>query len=431
MPDEQVRLSNLGVFDGDAVLTGLSTIALGDGQIQGVEAAEKESVGGKTTAIDLRGYYALPGLIDAHTHLVGGDVVAGSDNYSASRRTGEPEGMQAFRTVEAAGLTLSRGFTTVRDMSGRDWLDVQFRDAARDGIVDGPDVLASGLGLTITGGHVHMRCVEVDGPDEVRKEVRNHIKRGVDWIKLMGVTGGMATIGRHPLAPQFRPEEIAAATDEAHRGNVRVAAHAHGIEGIRNAVHNGVDTIEHGIYLDDTVAEDMARLGRVLVPTLLNELAYQRALEEGRLPKSAVERRARLASEGFAMPTPEARMALARKHGVRVIAGTDCGGNANCRHGENALEIVMLARSGFSSGEALHAATGGAADALGLPDRGRIAAGHKADIVLTNRNVAADVEALADPETICGVVKSGRLVAADRAVRDRFEAAGIPARRAA
>lgn len=186
-------------------------------------------------------------------------MVQGASDYHASRRTGEAIGMQAFRTVEAARLTLSRGTTTVRDLTGRDYIDVQLRDAFAEGIIDGPRVLTSGLGLTITGGHVHMRCVEVDGPDAVRHEVRNHVKHHVDWIKLMGVTGGMSTLGRHPLAPQFSREEIRAAVDEAHRASCRVAAHAHGPEGIRNAVLEGVDTIEHGIYLDDHAAEIMKR----------------------------------------------------------------------------------------------------------------------------------------------------------------------------
>lgn len=424
MKSGSFRLKNLGAFDGDRVLANLTTITVSDDKIVFVGPSEAPSA---TTAdaveIDMRGYFALPGLIDAHTHLVGGDVVAGAADYATSRRSSESEAMQAFRTVEAGRITLSRGFTTIRDMSGRDYIDIQYRDAVRSGIIEGPDLLASGLGLTITGGHVHMRCVEVDGPDEVRKEVRQHIKRGVDWIKLMGVTGGMATIGRHPLAPQFLPEEIAAATAEAHRANTRVAAHAHGRDGIRNAVLNGVDSIEHGLYLDDATAEEMAKRGTILVPTLLNELTYQTALATGTLSPAAIARRQKLADEGFPLPTPEARIALARKGGVAIIAGTDVGGNAACRHGDNALEIVMLARYGLSATEALNAATGGSADALRLDDRGRIATGKLADLVLTTADVVQDVERLSDPETIAAVFKRGQLVTSLPDVRQRFEAA--------
>jgi imidazolonepropionase-like amidohydrolase len=237
----------------------------------------------------------------------------------------------------------------------------------------------------------------------------------------------MATVGRHPLAAQFLPVEIAAATFEAHRANVRVAAHAHGAEGIRNAVLNGVDTIEHGIYLDDATAEEMARRGTVLVPTLLNDLAFEKAREAGTLPAAAVARRQKLADEGFPMPTPQARVGLARKHGVTVIAGTDVGGNAACRHGDNALEIVLLARAGMSTTEALNAATGRSADALRLTDRGRIASGKLADIVLTTADVVKDVELLADPAAIAAVFKNGRFFTGIPDIRQRIDTAGAHA----
>lgn len=424
MGSQIFRLTNLGVFDGDRSHSDLITITISGDEIVGIGPSAAAKQGAEGVEIDMRGYFALPGLIDAHTHLVGGDVVPGVADYSASRRSSDTEGMQAFRTIEVARKTLSRGFTTVRDMTGRDFIDIQYREAVRSGIIQGPDLLASGIGLTITGGHVHMRCVEVDGPHEVRKEVRRHIKQGVDWIKLMGVTGGMATIGRHPLAAQFLPEEIAAATGEAHRANTRVAAHAHGIEGIRNAVLNGVDSIEHGIYLDDETAEEMAKRGTILVPTLLNDLTYQTALAAGTLSPAAIARRRKLADEGFPIPTTEERVGLARKHGVTVIAGTDVGGNAACRHGDNALEIVMLARSGMSATEALHAATGGSADALHLFDRGRLAAGKLADLVLTTVDVAQDVERLSDPSIIAAVFKRGQLFTSVPDIRRRFDAAG-------
>jgi imidazolonepropionase-like amidohydrolase len=427
MNEPTFRLTNLGVFDGDTSLAGLTTVTVSGDRIVDVGPSDAPVSGTDAIEIDMRGYFALPGMIDAHTHLVGGDVMAGVADYATSRRTSEQEGMQAFRTVEAARKTLSRGITTVRDMTGRDYIDIQYREAVRSGVIEGPDLLASGIGLTITGGHVHMRCIEVDGVDEVRKETRRHIRAGVDWLKLMGVTGGMATVGRHPLSAQFLPEEIAAATFEAHRANVRVAAHAHGAEGIRNAVLNGVDTIEHGIYLDDATAEEMARRGTILVPTLLNDLAFERARDAGTLPAAAIARRQKLADEGFPMPTPQARVALALKHGVTVIAGTDVGGNAACRHGDNALEIVMLARAGMSAIDALAAATGRSADALKLDDRGRIAPGKLADLVLTTSDVALDVERLGDPATIAAVFKRGRLFVGLPDVRRRLDTAGVHA----
>lgn len=410
MTGPAIRLTNLRIFDGDAFRSDLTSITVSDGIITAVEPTAALPDTG-SVRLDMRGLYALPGMIDAHTHLIAGEGA------------GEGEAMGAFRTINGARKMLARGVTTVRDMSARDWMDLQYRDAVREDLLDGPDMFASGRGLTITGGNVHQRCVEVDGPDEVRKQIRHHIKKGVDWIKLMGVTGAMSTTDRHPLAAQFRPEEIEAACDEAHRAGYRVAAHALGLDGIRNAVLGGVDTIEHGIYLDDAVAEEMARRGRVLVPTLLNDLAFERARTAGKLSASSIARRQKLADEGLKLPTPEARMALARKHGVTVITGSDIGGNPNSHHGESALEIILLARTGYSTTEALHAATGGAADALGMGDRGRIAVGKRADIVLVTKDLSVDVEPLSDAETIAAVFKLGQLVAANNDVQRKLEIA--------
>lgn len=408
MTAQKISLTNLRIFDGDSFCPDLTMITVCNGIISAVEPAEL-STGCDSDQIDMRGLYALPGMIDAHTHLIAGEG------------RGEGDAMGAFRTFECARKTLACGVTTVRDMSARNWLDLQYRDAVREGVIMGPDLFASGRGLTITGGNVHQRCVEVDGPDEVRKEIRRHIKMGVDWIKLMGVTGALSSAVRHPLAPQFRRDEIAAGCDEAHRAGYRVAAHAHGLDGIRNAVLGGVDTIEHGIYLDDVVAEEMVRRGCALVPTFMNDLAFERAHAAGKVPARSIARRQKLADEGLPLPTPEARMALARKHGVTVIAGTDIGGNPNSHHGENALEVILLARTGFSATEALRAATGGAADALGMHDRGRLAVGKRADIVLATKDLSADVEWLARADTIAAVFKEGQIAFANDDVSEKLK----------
>lgn len=404
-------LHNATVFDGWDIHPATSIKVVGQFITEVASSTSKPASTHEDTVteIDLTGYTVLPGLIDAHTHLVGGDVVAGANAYGASRRMGEPQGLQALRTFAAAQRTLQAGFTTVRDMSGRDYLDVQFAQAVEEGVVTGPTLIPSGLGLTITGGHVHNRCVEVDGVDEVRKEVRRHIKQGARWIKLMGVTGGLSTVGRDPLAPQFTVEEIRAAVEEAHRAGVRVAAHAHGTEGIRNAVEGGVDSIEHGTYLTDDIAQRMAEQGTLLVPTLMNEMKFQEAVADGRVGETVVRQRALLAAQGRPIPSPEDRLAVARRHGVTVLVGTDCGGNALCRHGENANELLMLTRVGFSPLEALRAATGLAAKHLDLPYRGRIAEGCRADLVVCSTDVTRDLTGLVNKGGIAGVIKEGNL----------------------
>jgi len=406
------RLTDVRVFDGLERVIERAWVEIDVDRIALVEdaAAQPPPSGDGVPSYALGGATLLPGLIDAHTHLVGGDVVAGAQDYATSRRLAESSGLTAYRTVAAAQHTLRRGFTAVRDLTGRDYLDVDLAHAVDAGILIGPTVRAAGLGLTITGGHVHQRCVEVDGEFEIRKEVRRQVKRGVHWIKLMGVTGGMSSAGRHPLAAQFTLDEVRAGVEEAHRAGVKVAAHAHGGEGIMNAIEGGVDTVEHGLFLDDRSAERMADRGTVLVATLMNEMKYHEALERGLVPQTALRQRQRLADEGFVMPSPEERMAIARRHGVRVVAGTDAGGNAMVRHGQNANELVMLQRCGFGPLEALAAATGHAAEVVGLPGRGRVVAGAIADLVLTPFDATRDAAVLASEDAVAAVIKGGKVV---------------------
>ena len=207
--------------------------------------------------IDLAGRTLMPGLIDTHVHLAGGDF--------EPNRESDPIGLAAFRTVAAATRTLQAGFTTVRVAGSRDFLDVDLRDAINEGVVVGPRVLASGRGLTTTGGHYHNWCaVEVDGVDAVRREVRNHVKRGVDSIKLM-LSPGIATEGADVSTEQFSLDEVQAAVYEAHKVGRSVLSHAIGIGGIRNGVEAGVDSIDHGHYLDEEQAHSMKAKGIYLV----------------------------------------------------------------------------------------------------------------------------------------------------------------------
>jgi imidazolonepropionase-like amidohydrolase len=194
---------------------------------------------------------------------------------------------------------------------------------------------------------------------------------------------------------------------------VRVAAHAHGGEGLTNAIEGGVDTIEHGIFLNDAQAARMAELGVVLVPTLANEMRYQESVAAGLVPAVAQRQRAHLEETGHPLPTPEARMAIARRHGVRVIVGTDAGGNAMVRHGDTPLELVMLQRCGFGALDALAAATGLAAPVVGVDGAGRIASGAKADLLITRSDPTRDVTVLAEPSCIAAVVKGGHVVRSD------------------
>jgi imidazolonepropionase-like amidohydrolase len=358
--------------------------------------------------LDCRGKTILPGLFDVHVHVGGGDVVPGVADYRANRRLDEPLALHAYRSLEAVQRALRAGVTTLREMSTREFVDVQLREAAAAGLVVAPRLLASGPGITMTGGHVWMKCVQVDGPDEIRKEVRRQIREGVDWIKVMGVTGGAATAGQDIRRTQFTPEEIRAAADEAHRLGKRCAAHAHGLEGITACIDAGIDTIEHGTFLDDRQAARMAEQGLYLVPTLLNAYARRQPTDD----EVARRRNAELRRMGVRIPEPEERIALARRHGVKILAGTDCGGNAQARFGQHGIELVMLVECGLSPMEAVVAATGLAAEAMGLArETGTIRPGLAADLVVVDGNPLEEIRLLSplDPR-IELVVKGGRIV---------------------
>ncbi len=360
------------------------------------------------SSLDCRGKTILPGLFDVHVHVGGGDVVPGIEDYRVNRRMDEHLAMHAYRSLEAAQRALRAGFTTLREMSTRDFVDVQLREAAATDLVVAPRILASGPGLTMTGGHVWKKCIQVDGPEEIRKEIRRQIREGVDWIKLMGVTGGSATAGQDIRRAQFTPEEIRAAADEGHRLGRRCAAHAHGLEGIAACIDAGIDTIEHGTFLDDRQAARMAEKGLYLVPTLLN--AYARRQQLGDAPTR--ERDEQLERMGVRMPEPEERMALARRNGVKVLVGTDCGGNARALFGMHGIELYMLVECGFSPMEAIGAATGLAAEAMGLTrESGTIQAGLAADLLLVDGDPLKDISILTPLNSAIDlVIKGGGIV---------------------
>ena len=204
------------------------------------------------TRLDCRGKTVMPGLFDTHVHVSGGDVVPGVDDFRVNRRMDEHLAMHAYRSLEAAQRALRAGFTTLRDMSARDFVDVQLRNAVCEGLVVAPRIICSGIGITMTGGHVWGKCIQVDGPDEVRKEVRRQVREGVDWIKVMGVTGGVSSPGQDIRKTQFTHEEICAAVEETHRlgpllrspcsrdgGDRLVRGGGHGYDRTRNLPRRG------------------------------------------------------------------------------------------------------------------------------------------------------------------------------------------------
>ena len=299
------------------------------------------------TVLDLQGRTLMPGMIDTHCHFGGGDFDPDHEN--------DPVGLAAIHTYEALQRALRAGFTTVRSAGARDWLDIDARDAIRRGVVEGPRVVASGRGLTMTGGHGHTG-VEVDGVDAIRREVRTQVKRGVDSIKILAISGGVAS-GTDEDAEQYTVEEIQTAVYESQKAGKLNQTHAIGLPGIRNAIAAEVNSIDHGIFLDEEACEQMVAKGIVLVPTFgpFYYYAVRRVAEAWRC-----DRAVRL------MEPHRVSFRMAMEKGVTIAFGCDCGAPSRFKNGENALEYQLMVEAGMTPGDAIVAGAQNAARLLKL-----------------------------------------------------------------
>jgi imidazolonepropionase-like amidohydrolase len=332
-----------------------------------------------------------PGLVNAHVHLeMSGqaDPLALVNHYTAVQRT--------LHAVENARRSLHAGVTTVRDVGANDAIAVDVRDAIEQGRIPGPRVRAAGKVLCMTGGHGWPIGRAVDGPWDARKGVREQRLTGADCIKLIA-TGGVLTKGAVPGVAQLTVEEMSAACEEAHRHEMRVAAHAIGTQGIKDALRSGVDSIEHGHMLDDEAIELFKEHGAYLVPTLTAPTCILEHAENGGQPDYVV-RKARDINEHMARNIRRAFQA-----GVKVAGGSDAGTPFNF-HEKYADEVALMHKLlGMTPQQALHAATAVAAELIGL-HRGVLEPGEPADILLLDMDIARDLNALARP---LGVMKQG------------------------
>jgi imidazolonepropionase-like amidohydrolase len=349
------------------------------------------------TEIDLTRYTVMPGLIDVHTHLT---MVTNFDPYFELSMTPAKE---AILGVENAKVTLEAGFTTVRNVGANDYTDVALRDEINAGHIPGPHMQVSGPALGITGGHmdenllpyeyhVHGQAV-ADGIPAVQHQVRENIKYGADLIKI-GATGGVLSKGDDPQASQYTLEEMQAIVADAHRLGRKVAAHAHGAQGILWASEAGVDSIEHGSYLNDEGIAMMKKHGTYLVPT-----AYliDWVQQYGNLPPLYQQKM----KDVSAVEKQNAIKAI--KAGVKVALGTDA---AVYPHGLNAHEVdVYVNQFGMSPLAGIQTGTINAADLMGWTDRvGAIEPGKWADIIAIDGDPLKDVKIL---QHVNFVMKSG------------------------
>jgi imidazolonepropionase-like amidohydrolase len=378
------------------------TIVIQGDKIASVKATSgDELLPSGAAVVELPNATVLPGLIDAHTHL----TMTTNFGYSALAISIPREALYGARN---ARVTLDAGFTTVRNVGASGYTDVALRDAINAGDVPGPRMLVSGPPLGITGGHCdenllpfewHIQSEGVaDGIEAVQRKTRETIKYGADLIKICA-TGGVLSHGDNPQASQYTLEEMKAIVADAHRLGRKVAAHAHGSQGILWASEAGVDSIEHGSYIDDAAIAEMKKNGTYLVPTLyLMDWFFENAEKIGTPPE--------LIAKGHeVMPAARKNVARAFAAGVKIGFGTDA---AVYPHGLNAHEFAVYVKLGMTPLQAIQTATINDADLLGWSDKvGTIEPGKWADIVAVDGDPLADVTTL---ERVKFVMKGGEVI---------------------
>lgn len=361
-------------------MLGAHTVVTRDGRIVELRAGRVEVPG--TRSIDLSGRTCTPGWTDLHVHM---GQESSPDSYEEEFRLDEID--FAFRSVGYARKTLMAGFTSVRDLGGS--VTPHLRDAINDGLIEGPRIWAAGTSIATTGGHADptngynsalQHLVGPPGPtegvvnsiDDARQAVRQRYKEGSDLIKITA-TAGVLSYAKSGDAPQFTVEEARAIVDTAKDYGYRVAAHAHGAEGMKRAVEAGVTSIEHGTFMDDEVMALMKRKGTWYVPTIhAGRFVAEKARIDGYFPAVVRPKAERIGA------LIQATAARAYRNGVKIGFGTDMGVGP---HGDNAREFVYMVEAGIPAAYALQSATFFAAQVLGVDDQGVIEPGKRADIV--------------------------------------------------
>ena len=384
------------VFIGDGRVLDRATVIIEGDRIQKVSRKDTVLPRG-AEVIDIKGKMLLPGFVDCHLHI----LIDGSPNPMAAVESNSMHMITLRATVHARD-TLMAGITTARDMGGTGVAEIAIRDAIKMGMIQGPRLLVSGQQICMTGGQGWQFGREADGPDEVRKAAREQIKAGCDIVKLMA-TGGIMTPGVEPGAVQLTVMELQAGVEEAHRANRKCASHAQGTEGILNSLAAGVDSIEHGFFLNEACIERM-RVDKIpLVPTLGPGDMIEKAADFG-VPEFIIEK-----SRKVRGPHIES-LAMAKQAGILIGMGADCG-TPLLPHGSNLIELVSLVQNGFTPEEALVIGTLNGARILGLDDQlGSIGEGMLADLVVVEGDPLADISLLTRPENISWVLQGGKVV---------------------
>jgi len=377
-------------------LRGPVTITVNDGLVSEVSDGH-QAPDNDIQVVDLSDLTCLPGLMDMHTHLSS----QSSPTAYINRFTENPADI-ALQSAVYARRTLEAGFTTVRDLGDSFNVSVSLRDAVNEGKVPGPRIYTAAKSLATTGGHAdptnswRADLMGRPGPDEgvingvaaAREGVRQRYKDGADLIKITA-TGGVLSVARSGLAPQFQDDELQAVIETARDYGMHVAAHAHGKEGMLRAIRAGIHSIEHGTMMDEEVFEAMVEHGTWYVPTILaGKFVAEKAEIDDYFP-ALVRPKARQIG-----PMIQDTFGQAWRAGVKIAFGTDSGVSA---HGDNALEFIYMVETGMSPLDAIRTATINASELLDIREHaGSISAGRWADIIAVNANPLDDISTLTD-----------------------------------
>lgn len=349
---------------------------------------------------DVPGCTILPGLIDAHVHL---SMMGGADPWA--EMIGDSITRGALKAAYNAKITLLVGVTTVRDMGSKGGSVIEVARAIEEGLLEGTHVQTAGRAIVMTGGHGYAFGREVDGADEARKAAREDLKMDARVLKVMA-TGGVLTPGVEPGSAQLTIEEMRAVAEEAHKAGRKVAAHAHGTEGIKNALRAGIDSIEHCSYLDEEGVELFYKTGAYMVSTLIASMLLIRNVDDPRLPEYVVKK------IGRHIDHEVASLEMAIRARLKIAAGSDAGSALN-PHNQLAKQVALLVKHGMSPMEAIQAATKVSSEVLGMAKEiGTLEKGKVADILIVKGNPLKDINTLEGPVAI---VKSGKWIAGGKA----------------
>lgn len=387
-------LRNGVLFDGTGVTVreGGQSVLVDDGVI--VWVGPDQHAPPAAIIVDAGGRTVMPGLINAHVHLAND----GAADLAAQARD-DSTATAAYRAAANSLITLDSGITTVKDCGAVDNVVIDLARAVAAGVVTGPRIVAAGRVITMTGGHGHFMGVEADGVDAVRTAVRGQLKQGAGFIKAMA-TGGVLTSGVQPAQTALLQEELAVIVEEAHHAGRRVSTHAIGREGIENAILAGVDTIEHGFYLDEKLIALAVERGTYLVPTLSAVSRIVSEGESGSIPTWIVAKAKAESSRS------EAMFRLAVEAGMNIAAGTDAGTPFNLHNGL-VEEMITMVEIGLSPARTILSATRDGAANAGLSDlTGTLEVGKAADIILVDGDPLTDITAL---RRIVFVAKDGMI----------------------